>query len=74
MMKSKEAIPEQDIEDMLQGNNKFINIDYTQGPDNYLDPPVGDLFHLLANCFLLFCSDLAVLIFRTLLVDFQGPN
>ena len=30
MMKSKEAIPEQDIEDMLQGNNKCINTDHTQ--------------------------------------------
>ena len=28
----------------------------------------GDLFRLLANCFLLFCSDLAVLIFPTVLL------
>ena len=33
-----------------------------------------DLFRLLTNCFLLFCSDMAVLIFPTLLVDFQGLN
>ena len=39
-----------------------------------MDPPVGDLFRLLANCFLLFCSDLALLIFPTLLVDLKRPN
>ena len=43
-------------------------------PYNYLDPPVEDLFHLLANCFLLYCSDLAVLIFPMLFVDFIRPN
>ena len=31
-------------------------------PDIYFDPVFGDLFILLANCFLLFCSDLTVLI------------
>ncbi len=29
---------------------------------------------LLANCFLLFCNDLAVLIFPTLLADIQRPS
>ena len=41
---------------------------------NNLDASVGDLFCLLENCFLLFCSDLAVLIFGMILVDFQRPN
>ena len=36
-----------------------------------LDSPVKDLFRLLANCFMIICSDLAVLIFPTLFVDFQ---
>ena len=39
-----------------------------------MNPPVWDLFRLLENCFLLFCRDLAVLIFSTLLVDFQRIN
>ena len=39
--------------------------------DNYLFPVVRT-FCLLANCFMLFCSDLAVLIFPTLLADI--PN
>ena len=42
-------------------------------PDNYL-PSGGDSFCLLANYFLFFCSDLAVLIFPTLLIDFKRPN
>ena len=50
--------------------NKSINVLV----DNYLDPPVKDLFRLLENYFLLFYSDLAVIIFPTLLVDFQRPN
>ena len=33
----------------------------------------GDPFCLLANCFLLVCSELAVLIFPTLLSDIQRP-
>ena len=41
---------------------------------SYQDPPVKVLFRLLVNWFLLFCSDLAVLIFPMLLVDFQRPN
>ena len=41
---------------------------------NYLESPLVDLFRLLANCFLLFCSDLAVLIFPRVMVDFQRPN
>ena len=36
-----------------------------------LDPCVRDLYRLLAIFFLLFCSDLAVLIFPTILVDFK---
>ena len=36
-----------------------------------LDPPVEDLFRLLENCTLLFCSDLAVLIFPKLLLIFK---
>ena len=36
---------------------------------NYLDPSIKDLFRLLANC-----SDFAVLIFPTQLVDFQRPR
>ena len=39
-----------------------------------LGSSVRDLFCLLANCFLLFCSDLAVLIYVTLLADIQRPN
>ena len=42
--------------------------------DNYLDPVVSDLFRMLANCFLLFRSDMAVFIFPTLLLDLQKPN
>ena len=43
-------------------------------PDTYLDlTNVGDIFRLLANCFLLFW-DLAVLIFATLLAYIQRPN
>ena len=34
----------------------------------------GDLFRLLANCFVLFCSDLAVLTFPTHLADIQRHN
>ena len=34
-------------------------------------PSGGDLFRQLANCFLLFCSDLSALIFPTLMADFQ---
>ena len=42
----------------------------------YIDiyPSDGDLFRLLANFLLLYCSDLAVLIFPTLLADIQRPN
>ena len=40
-------------------------------PDNYSG---GDLFRLLANCFLYYCSDSAVFIFPTLLTDIQRPN
>ena len=36
----------------LTKNNKPINIDAK--PDNYLNPPVWDLFRLLAYCFLLY--------------------
>ena len=39
-----------------------------------MDPPVGDLFGLLANCLLLFFIYLAVLIFPMLLVDSQRSN
>ena len=56
------------ISNQVAVDNVIINI------DNYLDPPFGDLFLLLANCFLLFCSYLAVLIFPSLLVGFQKPN
>ena len=39
-------------------------------PDNYLALVVhGDLFRLLANCFLFFCTDLAVFILLALLAD-----
>ena len=41
-------------------------------PDNYL--VLGDLFRLPANCFLIFCNDLAVLIFVTLMADIQKSN
>ena len=40
--------------------------------DNY--PSGGDLFLLLANCLLLFCMNLAVLIYPTLLADIKRPN
>ena len=44
-------------------------------PDNYLaGSSVGDLFYLLANCSLLFCSDLAVLIFPLPFADIERPN
>ena len=43
-------------------------------PDNYTGTCLGDLFRTQANCFLLFCSDLAVLIFTTLFADIQRPN
>ena len=43
-------------------------------PDNYLVPVVDTFFCLLANCFLLFCSDLDMLIFPTLLDDIQRLN
>ena len=43
-------------------------------PDNCLAPALGYIFRLPANCFLLFCINLAVLIFALLLVDMQIPN
>ena len=36
--------------------------------------PIVELFYLLTLCFLLISSDLAVLIFPTLLIDFLRPN
>ena len=47
---------------------------YIYNPDNYLDPLKVDHFRLLANWFLCFCSDLAVLIFVTIVADIQRPN
>ena len=38
-----------------------------------LDPPVKDVFRLLAYCFLLFCSDLALLISRRYSLTFKYP-
>ena len=35
-------------------------------------PSGGDLFRLLANCSLLFCSDLSALIFPTLMADLKN--
>ena len=37
-------------------------------------PSLGYLFRLLRNSLLLFCRDLAVLIFTMLLADIQRPN
>ena len=37
-------------------------------------PSGGNLFRLIANCFMLFCIDLSVLVFPTLLADVQRPN
>ena len=52
-------------------NNKFMAIDiYSRKLPGF---GVGDIFRLLAKCFPLFCSDLAVLIFMTLLADIQKP-
>ena len=53
---------------------KFKSIITSNHQDNYLDPPVEDLFRLLENFFLLFSSDFAALIFPTLLVEFQRLN
>ena len=43
-------------------HNKFISIDIPGSS-------VGDLFRLLLNCFLLFCSEIDVLLYLTLLAD-----
>ncbi len=51
---------------------KSMNIEVL--PENYFDPPVREFFRLQENCFLLFSSELAVLIIPTLLVDFHGHN
>ena len=55
-------------------HNKCKSIDNNLA--NYLDPVLGTFWRprLLANCFLLFWSDLAVLIFAMLLADIQRPN
>ena len=38
-------------------------------PDSFLDLMLQDLFRLLANCFLIFCTDLSVLMLPTLFKD-----
>ena len=45
-------------------------------PENYLAQGVGtgDLFRLLAECFQLFFSDLAVCILPMLMADIERPN
>ena len=52
--------------------NKCISIDLQ--PINLPSPSGEDPFRLLANCFLLFCYDLAVFIFPMLLPDIQTPK
>ena len=47
---------------MVSVKNKSINIDVYYITDIYLDTSVVDLFNLLANCFLLFYSVLAVFV------------
>ena len=43
-------------------------------PDNYLVPVLGTFFRLLANCFVLFRSDLDVVIFSMPLADIRRPK
>ena len=42
-------------------------------PDLITVPSGGDLYRLLANCFLFFSRGLAVFLFPTLLADFKDP-
>ena len=49
-------------------SNKFKSIDVLSR--QLPGPSDGDLFNLEVNCFLLFCRDLAVFIFPTLLDEF----
>ena len=50
----------------LKGYTVYIFIDVK--PRQLPGPSDWDLFCLLANCFLLFCSHLAVLVFPTLFI------
>ena len=41
--------------------------------DNYLAQILDNHFHLVANCFMYYCRDLAVFLFPALLADFKDP-
>ena len=52
----------------------IINKSMIYKPDNYLDLVMRTFFRLLANCFLLLCSNLVVLIYPTSLAYIQRPS